>query len=252
MSMNSAVPFNKRSYSYKMVFEELIYSIETTKSWLVFSNTLDKMSVNKGFGGCWMSSKKWVSLFLKTLLLGCVVGMVIGIIVQWHTQMQGLYDGHISGFFINLMVIGVLGGLFSVISQMGFFFYLTLHRIALGIFRSHSRWGIVQWFLISVTFVDFIYLRYSAFGHGEGVGGYFIPPVILIIIALAVAEIKKRETNKIAYIPALFFMFVVTTLEWLPVLRQKETTMFWVMGLTLVVCNAYQMLKLHRLLRQVK
>ena len=32
MSMNSAVPFNKRSYSYKMVFEELIYSIETTKS----------------------------------------------------------------------------------------------------------------------------------------------------------------------------------------------------------------------------
>ncbi|GGE54682.1 KinB-signaling pathway activation protein [Pullulanibacillus camelliae] len=199
-----------------------------------------------------MSIRKWVSLFLKTLLLGCVVGLVIGIIVQWHSQLHGLRDGHISGFFINLFVIFVLGGLFSVISQMGFFFYLTLHRIALGIFRSHSRWGIVQWFLIVVTFVDFIYLRYKAFGHGESVIGYLIPPVVLFIIALVIAEVKKRETNKIAYIPALFFMFVVTTLEWLPVLRQKENSMFWVMGLTLVVCNAYQMLKLHRLLKETQ
>ncbi|MBM7683094.1 KinB signaling pathway activation protein [Pullulanibacillus pueri] len=199
-----------------------------------------------------MSIQKWISLFIRTLVIGCIVGLVVGVIVEWETLSQGMSDGHVKGAFIDLFIKVVLGGLFSMISQMGFFAYLTLHRIMLGIFRSHSRWGVIQLLLILFVFFDFVYLRYSALhSHGESLWEYIIPPAILLVISLIVAEMKKRDTNKIAYIPTLFFMFVVTTLEWLPDLRQKDN-MFWVMGLTLIACNAYQILKLHRLLKETK
>ena len=200
-----------------------------------------------------MNIQKWVSLFVKTLLLGCVVGLIVGIIAQWGELVEGFTNGHVTGGLIDLCMKVVLGGLFSVISQMGFFAYLTLHRIMLGVFRSHSRWGIVQWVLILFTFFDLVYFRYSVFAEkGDALWSYFIPPVVLIICSYIVAEIKKRETNHIAFTPTLFFMFVVTTIEWLPDLRQKENNMFWVMGLTLIICNAYQILKLHRLLKDAK
>lgn len=198
-----------------------------------------------------MDIRKWVSLFGKTLLLGAVLGLVLGVIFQWNTLVSGYKAGHVKGFYAQLFNLFVFGGLFSVLSQMGFFAYLTVHRIALGMFRSHSRWGIIQVGLILFVFFDLIFLRYTAFAdEGDTIWGYILMPIILIIFALIVAEVKKRETNKIAYIPTIFFMFVVTTLEWIPGLRTGADPNVWVMGLTLVACNAYQVLKLHRLVKE--
>ncbi|KHF28867.1 hypothetical protein LR68_02251 [Anoxybacillus sp. BCO1] len=59
-----------------------------------------------------------------------------------------------------------------------------------------------------------------------------------------------RETNKEAFIPALFFMVVVTVIEWFPVLRINEENWLYLMLFPLLICNAYQLLMLHRLLRK--
>jgi KinB signaling pathway activation protein len=50
-----------------------------------------------------------------------------------------------------------------------------------------------------------------------------------------------------AFIPALFFMIVVTTIEWVPVLRVNEESWLFLMLFPLIVCNAFQLLMLPKL-----
>jgi KinB signaling pathway activation protein len=65
-----------------------------------------------------------------------------------------------------------------------------------------------------------------------------------------VAYIKSKETNKKAFVPALFFMVVVTILEWVPALRINDTDWLYLMVIPLLLCNSYQLLVLHRLIGQ--
>lgn len=71
--------------------------------------------------------------------------------------------------------------------------------------------------------------------------------VFLLATALIVAYFKSKWTNKQAFISALFFMIVVTTLEWLPVLMVRENNIdSWVALLLfpILAVNTYQLLKL--------
>lgn len=188
-----------------------------------------------------MSIRIWVALFIKTLGLGAVAALFFGLIL-----LNPFSTGNFLGFFVTTAIMGLL---FSAISQMGFFAYLTLHRIGLGMFKSHSLWSKVQWVLIAFTFFDLVYLRYQAFAKDhESVFSYLVLPVILLVVSYIVAEIKKRETNHYAFVPTMFLMFVVTAIEWIPDLRTNDQWL-WIMGGTLLACNTYQVLKLHRLLR---
>jgi KinB signaling pathway activation protein len=45
----------------------------------------------------------------------------------------------------------------------------------------------------------------------------------------------------------MFFMIVVTLVEWVPVLRVNEKSWLYLMMLALLACNAYQLLILHKL-----
>jgi KinB signaling pathway activation protein len=69
----------------------------------------------------------------------------------------------------------------------------------------------------------------------------------VLIIALTVAYVKVRMTNRTALIPTLFFMVVATIMEAGPSLKQAPLVMVFFMVLTLMVCNAWQILQLHRL-----
>jgi KinB signaling pathway activation protein len=68
-----------------------------------------------------------------------------------------------------------------------------------------------------------------------------------LIAGLVTAFIKAKQTNKEAFIPALFFMVVVTVIEWVPVLRVNEHSWLYLMLFPLLICNAYQVLVLHKL-----
>jgi KinB signaling pathway activation protein len=68
-----------------------------------------------------------------------------------------------------------------------------------------------------------------------------------LVVGLTVAWYKTKQTNRDAFIPAMFFMVVVTLVEWVPVLRVNEQSWLYLMMFALVACNGYQLLILHKL-----
>lgn len=193
-----------------------------------------------------MTSRNWVHLFLTTLAVGSVTTAVVGFIVRWSEFQQLLSDFNILEFLSILVWLMGVGLIFSILSQMGFFAYLTVHRFGLGIFK--SLWNPVQVLLIAFVLFDLVYLRFATFAEsGESILSYLGLAVIVLAAGLIVAFMKFKQTNKEAFIPALFFMVVVTVIEWVPVLRVNEHSWLYLMLFPLLVCNAYQLLVLHKL-----
>ena len=196
-----------------------------------------------------MNSRKWVRLFFTTLFLGGVSTVIIGFVLEWdkYAKLFQNFDGK-EILAVSFWLMGV-GFIFSVISQMGFFAYLTIHRFGLGMFRSPSLWNIVQLFFIAFVLFDFVYLRSVLIANGEiSLGNNILVAGVLFMFGAIVAYIKSKETNKKAFVPALFFMVVVTILEWVPALRINDTDWLYLMVIPLLLCNAYQLLILHRLI----
>lgn len=196
-----------------------------------------------------MNSRKWVRLFFTTLFLGGVSTVVIGFVLEWdkYAKFFQNFDGK-EILAVSFWLMGV-GFIFSVISQMGFFAYLTIHRFGLGMFRSSSLWNIVQLFFIAFVLFDFVYLRSVLIANGEvSLGNNILVAGVLFMFGAIVAYVKSKETNKKAFVPALFFMVVVTILEWVPALRINDTDWLYLMVIPLLLCNAYQLLILHRLI----
>ncbi|WP_062350460.1 KinB-signaling pathway activation protein [Bacillus kwashiorkori] len=192
-----------------------------------------------------MNSRNWVKFFLRTLLLGGIVTVITGIFVSFEE-----YKGYIANLeFLEILVavawLFVLGLLFSVISQMGFLAYLMIHRLGLELFR--SLWNGVQFVLIAFVFFDLIYFRYRAFAEpGDSVLPYFLIALFILLIGIVVAYVKSQQSNKKAFIPALFFMMVITTIEWVPVLQHNDPNWLHLMLYPLLICNTYQLLTLQK------
>ncbi|USK50122.1 KinB-signaling pathway activation protein [Bacillus sp. CMF12] len=193
-----------------------------------------------------MTSRNWVKLFISTLLVGGLTTGVVGFIVRWDEFAPIFADfDFLEILSVFFWLIGV-GLIFSIISQMGFFAYLTVHRFGLGIFK--GLWNPIQIVLILFALFDLVYFRYKAFaGGGDSMLPYIGVAAFLLIVALVVAAIKAKQTNQHAFIPAVFFMVVVTAIEWVPVLRVNEESWLYLMLLPLLVCNTYQLLILHKL-----
>jgi KinB signaling pathway activation protein len=198
-----------------------------------------------------VNSRKWVRLFFTTLFLGGISTVFIGFVLEWdkYAKFFQNFDGK-EILAISFWLMGV-GFIFSVISQMGFFAYLTIHRFGLGMFRSSSLWNTVQLFFIAFVLFDFVYLRSVLVANGEvSLGNNILVAGMLFVFGAIVAYIKSKETNKKAFVPALFFMVVVTILEWVPALRINDTDWLYLMVIPLLLCNSYQLLVLHRLIGQ--
>ncbi|PEV03812.1 KINB signaling pathway activation protein [Bacillus thuringiensis] len=196
-----------------------------------------------------MNSRKWVRLFLTTLFLGGISTVIIGFVLEWDRYNKFFQNFDVKEILaVSFWLMGV-GFIFSVISQMGFFAYLTIHRFGLGMFRSSSLWNAVQLFFIAFVLFDFVYLRSVLIANGEiSLGNNILVAGILFVFGAIVAYVKSKETNKKAFVPALFFMVVVTILEWVPALRINDTDWLYLMVIPLLLCNAYQLLVLHRLI----
>jgi KinB signaling pathway activation protein len=193
-----------------------------------------------------LTSRNAVKLFFSTLFIGGVITGITGFIVRWN-EFEPYFEefnmAKIVSTFIWLFGIGLI---FSLVSQMGFFAYLTIHRFGLGIFKSASLWNSVQIVLILFTLFDFVYFRYQAFGQeGEGILFFIVPAIFLLTVGVFVAYLKTRQTNQGAFIPAIFFMTVLTIIEWVPALRLNDPNWVYLMLIPLLICNTYQLLILH-------
>ncbi len=199
-------------------------------------------------GDFFVTSRNVVKLFFTTLLVGGVVTVLTAFIVRWNEFLPYFTDFAILKILATVIWMFVLGMVFSVLSQMGFFAYLTVHRFGLGIFKSSSLWNGIQVVLILFALFDLVYFRYKTFAeNGEGILLYLAPAVMILIVGLIVAYFKVKQTNKSAFIPAVFFMTVITIVEWVPALRTDDPRWVYLMIFPLIVCNIYQLFILHKL-----
>lgn len=199
-------------------------------------------------GGSIVTSRNVVKLFFSTLLIGGIITALTGFAIRWE---------EFAPYFQNLNIISIIstffwlfgiGLIFSLVSQVSFFAYLTVHRFGLGIFKSSSLWNGIQIIFILFALFDLVYFRYRAFAeNGEGVLTYILPAIMIFIVGLLVAYLKAKQTNASAFIPALFFMIVVTIIDWVPILRLNDYNWIYLMIFPLLVCNAYQLIVLHSL-----
>lgn len=196
-----------------------------------------------------VNSRKVVQLFFTTLLIGSISGAIVGFIFDYDI----LTSGSFANFIVGIIWLLGMSAAFTLISQMGFFAYLTVHRFGLGLFKSQKLWNYVQIVIVAFVIFDLIYLRYIAFAEpGVTIFSYMIMPLLLLAYGLLIAFLKAKDTNKGAFIPALFFIVVVTTIEWVPALTVNDTKWLWLYFTPLIVGNTWQLLILHRLAREPK
>ncbi|WP_026693519.1 KinB-signaling pathway activation protein [Peribacillus kribbensis] len=189
-----------------------------------------------------MNSRNLVRFLFTTLILGGITAGLIGLFARWGELEPLLGKREFGEFFMTLLMLVGLGLLFSVISQLSFFAYLTVHRLGLGIFG--TAWNGVQIVLIAFLLFDLIYFAPIWFGDKGDRWMYAVYSAVLLIVGLAAAWYKVNLTNKRAFVPAVFFMTVVTVIEWVPVLRTNDKNWMLFMLIPLLVCNAYQLLTL--------
>jgi len=192
-----------------------------------------------------VTSRKLVNFLFKTFIIGGLAGLVISFFVK-----PGDYAAFLSPFDLFevfglvLFFIG-LGLTFSVVSMTGFFAYLFIHRMGLNFFKSF--WPTVQILIIAFVLFDLVYFPYQATDGEIAVYWFILMAAALLAISWVVAKRKAKETNKHAFVPALFFMVVITTVEWVPGLQVQGTDYAWLMIAPLLACNTYQLLTLHRI-----
>jgi KinB signaling pathway activation protein len=192
-----------------------------------------------------MNLARWTFLFLSTIGIGMAVSLVVGTGVflinpDISPEMMG-WKG-LGYNVINTLIVGALLGAFS---HLGFFAYLTVNYFAQGIFRNKLLWSYVQVFLIIVVSVYSAVLRIR---DGESFLPYTVLPLLILIAAVPVTWLKVKQTNRNSLIPTFFFLSAVTLLEAVPALRQYNGYATVLMVCPLFLCNAWQILRLHKVL----
>lgn len=164
--------------------------------------------------------------------MGGMTGIFSGFAARW-TDFAWMFSpiNFTEILWSSIWLFGI-GLIYSVISQMGFFSYLTIHRFGLGIFKSIRLWNTVQIILIAVVIFDLIYFD------------FWIVAVILFVYGLVIAFLKAKQTDKDTFISALFFIIAATTIELIAVLRVGDESWIYFMMISLLVCNTYQLLRL--------
>jgi KinB signaling pathway activation protein len=191
--------------------------------------------------------KKLFFMFWSCMAVGAVITVITGSIMQWTDHSFGFMGLQAAGFNAGMMAL--VGTMFGAFSQMGFFAYMTLNYIALSIFRKKYLWSALQAYTTIFALFLFSYMLFESrnvFGNWL----YWVLPLVLAAASWGVGTIKAKQTNATALIPTLFLMFVGTLVEAWPSLGEEsnQSAVFFMM-IPLFVCNAYQILMLHRLVR---
>ena len=193
-----------------------------------------------------MTIRNWIRMFFMTLVIGGLVTGLAGFIIRWNEFSELFQSAEILQLLSVFIWLVFVGMTFSVISQMGFFAYLTIHQFGLRMFRSVTLWNLVQLVIIALVIFDLVYFRFKTFASGkESIAPYIALTFFLLFVSVVTAFIKMKQSNKSTFVSALFFMVVVTILEWLPVLQVKnDTSWLYLMLFALLSCNAFQILAL--------
>ncbi|MGM9951569.1 MAG: KinB-signaling pathway activation protein [Lysinibacillus sp.] len=196
-----------------------------------------------------MTIRNWFKFFVMTMLIGGGVTAAASLFIRWDFFQPYLAAGEFVEFLAALAWMGLLGFTMSVIAQAGFFAYLTLHQIGVGVFKTLTLWNWVQMLLIVVVLVDLVIFRFAPDAKGFGDWTFYIGLLLFLVGAAIATAIKKVQMTgkKHVLISSIFFMVVITSLEWIIALmgRQDNINVYVALLLfPLVAVNAYQLLML--------
>lgn len=187
-----------------------------------------------------MTLKKLIYWFITTLVIGCLTAVIIGVSFAQITGQEMF--GSITGQLLLGLTLGAA-------AELGFFAFLVFNWLAKGLLRNKTVYDSVIFLLILVLLGNLLYLNSVKFS-GESFWLHLLIPVVIVLSAIIVAGLKRKWTNPGATVPTLFFMIAATAIEAIPSLNPKEgeIPLFIITHtvLVLLVCNAWQILQLHR------
>ena len=183
------------------------------------------------------------------MLVGGATTGIAGVIIRWNFFQPYVENGQWDEFLAGFAWMILLGFTMSVIAQAGFFAYLTLHQVGLNVFKTLTLWNWVQMLLIFIALLDIVLFRFIPEAETTKDWLFYIGLLVLLIFSSIATAIQKTKLTgkKHVLIPALFFMIVVTTLEWTIALMGRDKNIdTWVALILfpLLAVNAYQLLVL--------
>jgi KinB signaling pathway activation protein len=187
-----------------------------------------------------LNLRKWMRLFGMTIVIGALAAMVAGAALK--ASDPGYRDG---GWTFNLLMMALGGLTFGAFAHMGFFAYLTLNYIARSIFKRPYLWVALQGFITVFVLAEIAY--WTSMGNFPK-SAFWAVPLALLLVSVLVSWKKASETSSGAWIPSLFYLIAVTAIEAIPGFQEGRLTSLVFMLAPLFVCNAYQILMLHRIL----
>lgn len=191
-----------------------------------------------------MTFKSWLKLFSKTIGLGGLICVVLGLFMMFTNVEFGFFNVELAeGSRFGAIVVNVLLMLFAgctigAFCHMGFFAYLTLNYIALSIFRKKYLWYTIQAY--STVFALGL-VGYLLFDIRTNNWFFWAFPLVLAILSLIISYFKVKATKKEAFIPTMFLLVVMTLILSTPVLKLDYNLSAVIFMVTpILVCNAYQ------------
>ncbi|MBS7345222.1 MAG: KinB-signaling pathway activation protein [Caryophanon sp.] len=196
-----------------------------------------------------MTIRNFMKFALWGILLGGSITSIASVFIRYDVYAPFIQAGEYGEVVATFVWMFMLGVTMAVIAQAGYFAYLTIHQIGVGVFKSLTLWNWVQMLLIVIVLVDLVAFRFMPNATvWQQHAFYIVLLIILISCAIVAASQKVRMTAKPhVFIPSLFFMIVVTSLEWIIALMGRSTASDSYVALLLfplIAVNAYQLLVL--------
>jgi KinB signaling pathway activation protein len=194
--------------------------------------------------------RNWFKFALRALIIGGVVTGLMSLIVRWGDfYAQHVSNGEWGEALFGLLWFVFLGFTMSMVCQMGYFAYLTVHQIGVNICRSLTLWNWIQLLLMIVALVDVIIFRFKPYAHSASDWLLYIGLLLLMIIIAILTAIKKVKMTgkKHILISALFFMVFVSVIEWLIALWVRSSggnEYITLLLFPILAVNAFQLLEL--------
>ncbi len=197
-----------------------------------------------------MSLRKWLKLFGMTMLIGALAAVATGVTLQ--ASDPEFRNISLDGWLYNIWMMTLSGLNFGALAHLGFFAYLILNYVARSVFRRPYLWVALQGFTVVFVLAELVY--WLSLERGLPAATVWALPALLTAAAVMVAWRKVKETTRGAWIPSLFFLIAGTVIEAVPAFREafrEDNVLSLVLSLIpLFVCNAYQVMQLHRVLEK--
>lgn len=189
-----------------------------------------------------MTLKYLIQFYRNTLLIGVIVTYISSLIFGYDKVTKYLVAGEVGEFVAASIWFVVVGLLVATISQLAYFIYLFINQLGIGIFG--RIWPHVQIVVTIFAIFDLVYFRFLRFGGTDQIVSFIWLPIVVIIFAIITSNIKNKQSKKNLWIPSMFFMIVMTTVELIPFLRVEDTSWIYLTIFGLLLCNAYQLIML--------